>query len=834
MMKISKIIYGFLFVAAIGFFVTACNEDDEAFFAPTGEINPLTIAELTAENTQLSNLSGALGQSGVDSILRTTTTYTFFAPQNEAFNGVDVSGMSEAELDNFLMNHVVPTVTADFVASMATGYVTTMAIGPDETNLSMFVNVDSGLLVNGVASGVDGMTDIGATNGVLHVVNGLLAPATVVDHAMANPDFSSFAEALELSGIDETLNGAGPFTLFAPNNAAFESFMAIVNGAFGWASLSDVPTEVLERVVMYHALTGENMLAELVDGDLTTMQGEMFNVTDGTIDDASYDNGSIVLTDVQGVNGVVHGIDKVLLPEAVFQSVLSANLNLVERSEDRGFSTFVEAAELAGLTDVLAAEDADLTVFAPNNDGFVALFALIGNFESLADFDTPEEIALLKDLLEYQMVSGQLMSSNLIDGGVVTTIYGDGFTVDLSGDEPRLKPSFEEAIPSGLVNANIGASNGIIHEINRVMVPDALVSALGIETDSCSGPHPVGDPDLVFFDWDANGAWWGAVAAESDASISIDGSSYGRANLTTSGGGWNDMFWRNDAGTFNGASTVGSNLDDYVLKFDINTLTPISEGTFKLRFHSDAVDAFYDWAPWSDTGEALDTEGNWITVEIPLSVLGQPDFSQVNQEFGMAFDDGEAPILLNFAIDNVRFDAPGYSCGGPDPVADTDLVFFDWDANGAWWGAVAAENDASISLDGSSYGRANLTSSGGGWNDMFWRNDAGTFNGASTVGTNIDDYSLKFDIYTLEPISAGTFKIRFHSDAVDAFYDWAPWNDTGEPYDTGGWTTVTIPLSVLGQPDFGAVNQEFGMAFDDGEVAMLLNFAIDNVRFEAN
>ncbi len=165
------------------------------------------------------------------------------------------------------------------------------------------------------------------------------------------------------------------------------------------------------------------------------------------------------------------------------------------------------------------------------------------------------------------------------------------------------------------------------------------------------------------------------------------------------------------------------------------------------------------------------------------------------------------------------------------PVSDPSLVFFDWDANGPWWGNVNAENDASLSIDGSSYGRANFQTGGTGWQDLFWRNDPSTFNGAATVGSNLSEYSLKFDINVIEPLTAGQFRIRFNdSDGVDAFYDWAPWNDTGEPFTTDGWETVEIPLSVLGVPDFSLVDAEFGMAFEGADV--LLNFAIDNVRFE--
>ncbi|WP_027125067.1 glycan-binding surface protein [Gelidibacter mesophilus] len=826
-MKLYKISY-LILSSALFLFSTACKDDDDDF--PSLGNNPHNIAEIISERSDLTTLENVLLQTNLDSTLRTTTTYTVFAPNDASFSAVDLSGLNNEELNNMVLNHVMSTTTADFASTMITGYKTTMATGPDGNNLSFYTNAEA-YAFNGMASLVDSASDLGATNGVLHVVDGVLMPPTIVDQVMANPDYSTLAEAIEISGLTEALsvsdptNDNYPFTLFAPNNAAFEMLMAQLNGAFGWSSLSDIPTEVLQQVVMYHVVAGSNTLAADTNGTTqTTLQGGTFSIEGTVIDDNSYTNAGIVLTDVQAVNGIVHGIDKVLLPEVVFQSLLSATLNVVERATDRGFTTFLAAVEKAGLTSMLSTDK--LTVFAPNDDAFVALFATINNFESLEDFDTPDELITLGDLLKYHLYDGTLMASDFTDGGTIATIYGDAITVDLTGDIPRLKPSFEEAIPSGVVTPNIGATNGMLHEINRVLIPDALVSALGIDTGD-GGLCPVNDPALVFFDWDAKGSYWGNVTPENQASLSIDGSSYGRANFQTGSTGWQDLFWRNDA-TFNGASIVGSNVSGYSLKFDINVIEPLTAGAFRIRFHSDAVDAFYDWEPWNETGEPFTTDG-WETIEIPLSVLGVPDFSLVNQEFGMAFEG--ADVLLNFAIDNVRFDTPG--CGGPEPVADADLVFFDWDTYGIYWGAVAAEDLAAISLDGSNYGRANLNTSGGGWNDLLWRNDA-TFNGASIVGTNINGYVLKFDINTLDqPISNGTFNIRFHSAAVDAVYKWAPWNDTGNPLDTeGGWITITIPLSVIGQPDFSAVNQEFGMAFDDDGVVTPLNFAMDNVRFE--
>ncbi len=814
-------------LAIILLVMISCKEDD-VFPELERTTVPMTMAEALADDGNFSSLFSGLDQVGLDSALSTATNHLMFAPINAAFADVDISTMSVTELELILLNHLQTTTTAGFTDNLETGYIPTLASGPDETSVSMYINKgeDGTIVLNGISTIVEAQQNIGTTNGVIQGVDAILTPPTVIDHLLANPDYSMVAAAIEEAGLNTTLSGDGPFTIFAPTNLAFEEFLMTTNTLFGWATVADIPAATLEEVLTYHVVSGENVISAEVDGiNPTSLQGSSFSVAGTSIDDPSETDANIVATDIQAVNGIVHGIDKVLITEDVYQSVLSASLNFIERLENRGFSNFQSAIDLVGLTDSLSS--ADITVFAPNNDAFVALFVAATNFESLNDFDTDEEIAALKSLILYHVYSGSLLESQLVDGENLTTATGEEIAVDLSGDFPRLTPTLPDVIPSRILTTNIGSTNGVIHEIDRVLIPESLASALGIETGGDDGLHPVGDPELVFFDWDGKDHWWGNVVVENDASISLDGSNYGRLNIQTGGTGWVDLFWRN-SGTMNGADVVGSDLSNYSLKFDINVLEPISEGTFKIRFNNSnsGVDAFYDWAPWTETGEPFETDG-WITVEIPLALIGQPDFTGLDQEFGMAFQD--ADVTLNLAIDNVRFDSPGN--GGPDPVADEELVFFDWDGKDHWWGNAVVENDPSITLDGSNYGRLNFQTGGTGWQDLFWRN-SGSLNGADVVGSNINDYALKFDINVLEPISEGTFNIRFNNtnSGVDSFYSWAPWNDTGEPYETNGWTTVTIPLALMAQTDYTGLDQEFGMAFQDADI--LLNVAIDNVRFE--
>ncbi|MEM6831544.1 MAG: glycan-binding surface protein, partial [Bacteroidota bacterium] len=298
----------------------------------------------------------------------------------------------------------------------------------------------------------------------------------------------------------------------------------------------------------------------------------------------------------------------------------------------------------------------EVTAFAPTNSAFDAFFAEADNFASLSDFDTSEELAVLKNLLKYHLFPGTLPGNQMFDGNTVSTAFGTDLTIGLTAGLPSLTPSYVDAIPSKVTASYEDADNGIIHEIDRVLIATELSDALGIGGEVVV--HPVVNSGLVFFDWDDGnkGHWWGGAVSENQSAISLNGN-YGRVNMSTGGTAWVDLFWRN-GGTMNGADVVGSSLSSYSLKFDINILEPISAGQFTFRFNNSnsGTDAYYAWAPWNATGEPYSTDG-WVTIEIPLTDIGQPDFTGLDMEFGAAFQN--ADVTLNFAIDNIRFDAPG-------------------------------------------------------------------------------------------------------------------------------------------------------------------------------
>ena len=140
---------------------------------------------------------------------------------------------------------------------------------------------------------------------------------TIVDVAVSNPDFSTLVSAVRAAGLAETLNGEGPFTVFAPTNDAF----AKIPAATLQSLLEPANQATLTKILTYHVVAAQVMAADVAPGEVVTVEGQPFTIeVDGTdvyIIDGKGGRAQVVSTDVEASNGVIHVIDAVLIPADV-------------------------------------------------------------------------------------------------------------------------------------------------------------------------------------------------------------------------------------------------------------------------------------------------------------------------------------------------------------------------------------------------------------------------------------------------------------------------------------------------------------------------------------
>lgn len=291
--------------------------------------SPKTIAAIASETSELSLLVLALDRAGLTNTFDTSGNYTVFAPTNDAFQTFltanDFASLEDVPLPvltEVLKNHVLGEKYKS--ADLSTGYFSTLAKGNASSSkaLSMFINLSSGVVINGGPSNsganvVLDMANIEASNGVIHVVDGVIGLPSVVNHAIANPSFSTLVSTLTSEGQPDfvsILSGTGPFTIFAPTNDAFTALMAELT------EMNVVPTtDQLTTVLQNHVISPANVLSTSLTNNMvvTPLAGGTFtiNTTDGAkITDGSNRTNNIIAVDVQATNGVIHAIDRVLLP----------------------------------------------------------------------------------------------------------------------------------------------------------------------------------------------------------------------------------------------------------------------------------------------------------------------------------------------------------------------------------------------------------------------------------------------------------------------------------------------------------------------------------------
>lgn len=301
-----------LMMIALAATLAACSGEDE-------DPPPPNIVQVAQNDARLSVLVEAVVAADLVSALSAPGRLTVFAPTNDAFAALLTElGVTKAQL---LANKPLLTAVLQY-------HVLGSAVRRDDVPLGEAISPLAGGIFK-VEEGDDGLvitdgrnrtanvtqTNIGSGNGIIHVIDKVLLPAdkNIVQTAQALPQFSILVEAVVAANLQGTLAGTGPFTVFAPTNDAFAALLTEL-GISKEALLAD--TALLTQVLTYHVLPSRVLKAAVPVGPaITTVQGGSFTVNATlAITDARGRTSNITATDVLTSNGVIHVIDKVLLP----------------------------------------------------------------------------------------------------------------------------------------------------------------------------------------------------------------------------------------------------------------------------------------------------------------------------------------------------------------------------------------------------------------------------------------------------------------------------------------------------------------------------------------
>jgi transforming growth factor-beta-induced protein len=300
-------------VLAAGMILASCNKDDEDEM-PQPQPMQKDIVEIAAGDAQLSILVEAVTKAGLVSALKGDGPMTVFAPTNDAFNdlfaALGVGGINDLPadvLEPILLYHVLGIEAK--ASSLNSGYVQTLnTTAPDDNSVSLLVEVSKGVMLNGNTNVTT--ADIDASNGVIHVIDAVLLPPTVVDLAIANSNFSTLVAAVVKANLVDALNGDGPFTVFAPTNAAFDALFADL----GVSGIDDLTADQLTPILLYHVVSANVRSDQVSTGSVPSLNGANIDIVVDNMGVTLNGTAKVVAVDVQGTNGVIHAIDQVILP----------------------------------------------------------------------------------------------------------------------------------------------------------------------------------------------------------------------------------------------------------------------------------------------------------------------------------------------------------------------------------------------------------------------------------------------------------------------------------------------------------------------------------------
>ncbi|MDN3202570.1 fasciclin domain-containing protein [Algoriphagus sediminis] len=437
-----------------------------------------TLVEAATDAGLTTLIDAVSAVDGLPEALLGADAITVFAPTNEAFAAaLEVFGAADLNelvtkiggvenLETVLGFHVVPAVafSTDLEPSNSFTTLSGQNITVEVAGGTVEVTDALGRTAQVVAA------DIEIENGVVHVINGMMLPDLMfpnIVEAATEAGLTTLIDAVTAAGLGQTLLDADAITVFAPTNDAFADALAAYNAN----SLDELVAKIggienLQSVLGFHVVPAVAFSTDLEPmNTFTTLNGQditvMANGGSVTVTDALGNTANVVAANVPIENGVVHVIDRVLLPNLELP-------NIVEAATDAGLTILLDAVTAAGLGQTLLDAEA-ITVFAPTNDAFGAaleafnasnlneLVARIGGIENL------------QSVLGFHVVPAVAFSGDLGSSNTFTTLNGQDITVESSGGNVTVTDALGNTV--NVVAADVAIENGVVHVIDGVLLP---------------------------------------------------------------------------------------------------------------------------------------------------------------------------------------------------------------------------------------------------------------------------------------------------------------------------------------------------------------------------
>ena len=424
---------------------------DEVILPGEPELGDVVDVAIAAGNFQ--TLVKLLSDLGLVDALRESQAQTIFAPSDEAFAKLPegtLESLTPEQALAIVLRHVVGGATVP-AADVTTGPVETLG----GEVIDLIKTDEGGVQISYMNNIVNVVTaDVMASNGVIHVIDEVILPGEpelgdVVDVAIAAGNFQTLVKLLSDLGLVDALREAQAQTIFAPSD---EAFAKLPEG-----TLESLTTEQALAIVLRHVVGGATVpAADVTTGPVETLGGEVIDLikTDEGGVQISYMSNivNVVTADVMANNGVIHVIDEVILPGDVVDVAIAAG----------SFTTLVKLLSDLGLVDALRGATAQ-TIFAPSDEAFAKLPE--GTLENL----TPDQALAI--VLRH-VVGGATVPAADVTTGPVETLGGE-FIDLIKTDAGGVQISYMGNLIN-VVTADVMASNGVIHVIDEVILPEAL------------------------------------------------------------------------------------------------------------------------------------------------------------------------------------------------------------------------------------------------------------------------------------------------------------------------------------------------------------------------